>query len=221
MSQVHTADIPLASSNSLTNNRGKHKNPTPIFSSSDAAASSPHFYPSPYVFRIRDVNQHLVQLHPPPIAAEFTSKRPPSRIRCPDYHIMLDHTIAILWLCFQQPRPKQQQIKLKEISAAQIQWAIRFLEGIRGADGHNSADVRMAIDHLQEAIFTKYNSVDFTSLRPSNSMPNIDGGEASSGEAVAPTKKKEPTSLMLNDMLARLYPEKLVHLMTFTGITSN
>lgn len=182
--------------------------------------SAPYYYPTPYVFRIRDVNQQLVQFHPPLAVTDEFRGRPISRIRCPEFSVMLDHTIAILWLCYQQPRPAQQQIKLKNVSAAQIQWAIRFLEGIRGADGRNSTDVRMAIEHLQEVIFAKYNSVaDTSSLRHANSMPNIDSATEimAPSAAASPKKKDEPISVMLNDMLARLYPEKLMHLIAFGG----
>lgn len=150
------------------------------------------FFPSVYNFRVKNHKDLFVRID--------NDKCSNGRVQCPEFHIIFDHTLAILWMCFS---------KKVEASPAQIRWAVKFLEGLTNDHGETSTDVRFAIDHLNNLILSKYNSVPETKLRPSTSEPSL--------SKLAPSTSKQTISFTLNDMLQKLYPEKLIQLLSFGG----
>lgn len=133
------------------------------------------FRPLPYLFL--DMDNQMVQMTPDECISQC--------IRCPDFHVLLDHAIAVLWLCY-AVHPTHDQYnhcsgtedslddnnvatntdnlrrareRLQRLSPIQLQWAIRFLQTIRNEDGQQSIDICAAIEKLQLITFEKYANV--------------------------------------------------------------
>lgn len=156
------------------------------------------FFPHPYNFRIKDHNEDYVQMD----AAQCLN----ARVRCPEFHIIFDHTLAVLWMCFsKQPGA---------LSASQIQWAVKFLEGITNDQGEHSSDVRFAIARLNELTMKKYNLAPDSKIRPSTSEPNL-------SKMTMNSNSKNSISFTLNDMLQKFYPERLIQLLSFSSSRTN
>lgn len=81
-----------------------------------------------------------------------------TRIQCPHFSALLDHTIAVLWGIFSKSQ------KGYEFRPAQITWAIRFLEGIKNKNGNLSVDISKAIERMEKFIFYKYGQMNESSL---------------------------------------------------------
>lgn len=153
---------------------------------------------------MEDHNHQMIHMNPDDCLSQ--------RINCPDFHVLLDHTIAVLWMFYSDTPPTLNSAadtksydRLRDISTGQIQWAVRFLETIRNRDGERSVDVCTAIEHLQESVFNKYANaptvdtvtatpaaelrVGDSSVKQSASLPNIcnaaDGRPAAGGPTTA------------------------------------
>lgn len=153
------------------------------------------FYPRPYQFRIRNKNNQLITLDP-----KESSK---SRVRCPEFHVLLDHAIAVIWMCYSDRQ------NWHDITPDQIQWAIRFLEGVD--DKYNKkSDIASAIQDMQEILLTMYSEMEEDALPDISLLAEVTSENSTFCRSIVP---HYPVSVTLNDMLGKLHPEKLMDLM--------
>lgn len=126
-------------------------------STTPAGNAKPFFPPKPYLFSKQDRNNAIIDISPDECKRE--------NVQCPAFNVLLDHTIAVLWICYsalppgaaaaEQPITGPDRVQL--LTTGQLEWAVQFLKSIRNADGgEQSLDVRTAIDHLQDLVFNKY-----------------------------------------------------------------
>ncbi|XP_018579115.1 uncharacterized protein LOC108917139 [Anoplophora glabripennis] len=70
--------------------------------------------------------------------------------RCPPFHLLFDHTIAVLWLLFS---PKDYNCPL---GISQLQWALAFLKTIHTRQGDHPKDVQICIDLIENILLDQY-----------------------------------------------------------------
>ena len=102
-----------------------------------------YFRPRPYTFHVKDA-----------LKKRSNGDATNAYVRCPDFHVILDHTIAVLWMSFADDQDWTQ------LKPSQVQWAKKFLEGIKNKNGQNSTDVKMAINRMNEMTFKLYTKSD-------------------------------------------------------------
>lgn len=166
------------------------------------------FRPQPYLFRMEDAHKQMIQMTPDECLS--------ANVRCPEFHILLDHAIAVLWLCYTvQPghrrstadRSSSSSIagsvrraheRLQRLSTVQLQWAIRFLQTIRNEKGQQSVDVVAAIENLQDIAFQKYANAATSTVTLStiySSVSSLVGSELSERTRSAADMQSDRNSL--------------------------
>ncbi|KAJ8920130.1 hypothetical protein NQ315_011787 [Exocentrus adspersus] len=70
--------------------------------------------------------------------------------RCPPFHLLLDHTIAVVWLLFAQ---KEYNCPL---GISQLQWALAFLKTIHTRQGDRPKDVEICISTIENILVDAY-----------------------------------------------------------------
>lgn len=182
------------------------------------------FRPLPYLFL--NMDNQMVQMTPDECISQC--------IRCPDFHVLLDHAIAVLWLCYAvHPTPsirhcsgtedslddtnvatntdklRRARERLQRLSPIQLQWAIRFLQTIRNEDGQQSIDICAAIEKLQLITFEKYANVPTSSTVVSTTLVgNI--------EDVTKNNLFRGMAIKLNQFLTQICPDTLTRFISWS-----
>lgn len=111
------------------------------------------YAPKPYTFKM-------------PKFLHFNMKTP--KVNCPPFHVLLDHTIAVIWLLFSPKQPT------KELGIVHLQWAISFLQAIRNHHGDIPDDVIMCSRAMQERVIELYSDMeDFMSPTEDSKFKNF------------------------------------------------
>ncbi|XP_066245920.1 uncharacterized protein [Euwallacea similis] len=84
-----------------------------------------------------------------PRASKFTQVKN-VMTRCPPFHLLVDHTIAVIWMIFS---PEQYKSPL---GIAQLHWALHFLKTIYLRNGDRPKDVELCIDNIEEMLMEQY-----------------------------------------------------------------
>ncbi|XP_050306430.1 uncharacterized protein LOC126743397 [Anthonomus grandis grandis] len=94
------------------------------------------YKPMPYTFRLPPAPK-------PTHIKNVVAKSPP-------FHLLLDHTIAVIWMLFS---PEEFDSPL---GIVQLQWALAFLKTIYLRTGERPKDVDICIDNLEELLIEEY-----------------------------------------------------------------
>lgn len=165
----------------------------PKFESTEAS----EFRPKPYIFRSHTKCGAFDQIGPDQCIEQ--------RFRFPEFNLLLDHTLAVIWMC--QDRTTYQQTSLSE---EQLQWAIRFLLSIKSADEDDpSSDLRSIIERMQNKAFEK-RSDKLNRPKTSRSMPIIEGAKAKHPERIE--------SFSFHETMSRLCTDKLKGFVQLLGV---
>ncbi|CAH1114041.1 unnamed protein product [Psylliodes chrysocephalus] len=97
---------------------------------------SKNYNPMPYIFRVPGTSIPIK-------IANLTARSPP-------FHILLDHTIAVVWLLFAQNTYDC------PLGINQLQWALAFLKTIQDPNGDYTEDVKICIDAIEEILVKDY-----------------------------------------------------------------
>lgn len=110
-----------------------------------------------YNFKIGDYEKFRSLLNQPKYARN-------SQIKCPEFSTLLDHTLGLVWLLYENKN------NIGHFRIHHIEWAMKFLEGMESPDQSLSPDVRMVVDHLNAILEIIYTSTDDTSVFDRNSI---------------------------------------------------
>lgn len=135
------------------------------------------FRPKPYIFRSNSTCGVHEQIGPD----ECVEKR----VRFPDFNLMLDHSLAVIWIC-QHPSFCSET----NLSEEQLQWAIRFMLSVRSAGGeHEPPEVLEIVERMQKLALKKSSTnrkhPKFSQSAPSFKQPSVDQKSVSFHGAVS------------------------------------
>lgn len=119
------------------------------------------FLPKPYIFRSHNSSGDFSQIGPDQCLEQ--------RVRFPDFNVLLDHTLAAVWMCHEQDSTNA-DINLSE---EQLQWAIKFLYSVRSSDDEEFSDVSAIIERMQQVAFEKH-ALNKKQPKTCQSMPIIE-----------------------------------------------
>lgn len=146
------------------------------------------YEPKPHVFKLpRVLNYDAKKLH----------------AKCPSYNILVDHTLAVVWILFSRKEPS------RELGIVQLQWAISFLKSIRNRRGFIPKDVIWCVTIMQERIMNLYTDVhNFTTTNSTyqdSFKKTLDKYKRTPGvikhNVLVSTGSCYPISFSLNDMV--------------------
>nr|CAI5817693.1 unnamed protein product [Callosobruchus analis] len=110
------------------------------FSSVPVLPSKPGEYsPIPYTFRVPTLNSPI--------------KIKNLRSKCPPYYLLLDHTIAVLWLLFASKEYNS------PLGISQLQWALSFLRTVKTRNGDYPKDIAVAINAVEQILVNNYSDL--------------------------------------------------------------
>ncbi|XP_028130679.1 uncharacterized protein LOC114326483 [Diabrotica virgifera virgifera] len=94
------------------------------------------YTPMPYVFRVptTSIPTKIVNL----------------LARSPPFHLLLDHTIAVIWLLFGQGEYDS------PLGIGQLQWALAFLKTVQTGTGDYTQDVARCIETIENILINNY-----------------------------------------------------------------
>lgn len=152
--------------------------------------SNPHYKPKPYIFRSNKKHGRFNQIGPDECIEQ--------RVRFPEFNILLDHTLAVVWMCNAKLGPNPMH---NSLSKEQLQWATKFLQSIRHPT-HEQSDVRNVIDRMQEIAFEKH-SKEMHHPKMCRSMPIIEQEKDKSRTVL------RPETFTLKDVVNQMGSDKL------------
>ncbi|XP_049860685.1 uncharacterized protein LOC126354807 isoform X2 [Schistocerca gregaria] len=106
------------------------------------------FHPQPYTFRLQQPGRG-------------------PRVRAPPFHVLLDHTIAVLWNLFRQ------RASLQDVG--HLQWAKYFLQRIRNHHGEMPPDVQLCVQAIEGRMLSQYADLSKQGTYKPPSCCRIDG----------------------------------------------
>lgn len=154
---------------------------------------APVFRPKPYIFRSQENSGTLDQIGP--------DKCLEQGIRFPEFNLLLDHTLAVVWMC-EDPKI----CPIESLSEEQLQWAIRFLISIRSSGKHDPSDIGTIIDQMQNLAFNKHRTTKRKRPLACRSLPAITGASSSS------------ESFSIQDVMSRLCADKFKEFVQLLGV---
>ncbi|XP_066158580.1 uncharacterized protein [Euwallacea fornicatus] len=114
--------------------------------------------------------------------------------RCPPFHLLVDHTIAVIWSIFS---PEQHESPL---GIVQLHWAWSFLKTVRLRNGDRPKDVELCIDNIEETLMERYAMLNLE-------LGKISGGSPDAEEAFGPERadaRKFSFSVNYGKLVAKL-----------------
>lgn len=82
------------------------------------------------------------------------------RVACPDFSILLDHTIGVIW------KLMNKDADVKSVDQFHLIWALKFLEGIKPERGHVTKDVELLKLLIRKLIVDAYAGSDVEKPKP-------------------------------------------------------
>lgn len=77
------------------------------------------------------------------------------KVAAPSFPVLLDHTLAVIWLLF-----KDEGAEISCLNRADITWALRFLESIDTSAMGSATDLELLIEFLRKVLIARYASED-------------------------------------------------------------
>ncbi|KAF7272201.1 uncharacterized protein LOC143205254 [Rhynchophorus ferrugineus] len=95
-----------------------------------------NYVPMPYTFRLPPAPK-------PTHVKNVVAKSPP-------FHLLLDHTIAVIWMVFSN------ETYDSPLGIVQLQWALAFLKTIYSKSGERPKDVELCIEVIEDQLIEQY-----------------------------------------------------------------
>ena len=67
------------------------------------------------------------------------------RVTCPPYHVLVDHTLGVVWNCFSNKRKD-----IGKMRSSQVIWALKFIESAVDNKTKIGSEMRLLIDYLTD-----------------------------------------------------------------------
>ncbi|XP_056632402.1 uncharacterized protein LOC130442369 [Diorhabda sublineata] len=123
--------------------------------------------------------------------------------RSPPFHVLLDHTIAVVWLLFAAGEYDC------PLGINQLQWALAFLKTIQCRTGDYSKDIELCINALENILVTQYSDL-ITEIGPATRLDEtIHYGGGALGSSTMVTQEI-PFSLNYSQLITKSPPNVYV-----------
>lgn len=82
------------------------------------------------------------------------------RAKCPPFHLLLDHVVAVVWCLFSSDAHDK-----KQLGISQLEWALYFLRGVKNNTGKHPPDVAIAIRTIEDTLMKYYADMSILVIR--------------------------------------------------------
>lgn len=138
------------------------------------------YIPMPYIFRLSSLKSEINDL-------KFIIKMVP-------FHLLLDHTIAVIWLTLSE------KDYTAPLGIVQLQWANEFLKTIFNEKGEHPKDIQFCIDTIERLLLEEYSDLNKELDKLENAKKNLQNNGITNVAIV----KNVPFSLNYCDMIEKV-----------------